>query len=69
MASPFWSWRGISKFTALLTELGVDQIVAKHKQWNGKLEVFNANLAKELFDQQHFYNLAEMRRRVSARAI
>ena len=28
----FWSWRGISRFTALLTELGVDQIVAKHKQ-------------------------------------
>ncbi len=62
----FWSWRGISRFTALLTELGVDQIVAKHKQWNGKLEVFNANLAKELFDQQRFYNLAEMRRRLEA---
>jgi transposase InsO family protein len=62
----FWSWRGISRFTALLTELGVDQIVAKHKQWNGKLEVFNANLQKELFDQQRFYNLAEMRRRLEA---
>lgn len=62
----FWSWRGISRFTALLTELGVDQIVAEHKEWNGKLEVFNANLHKELFDQQRFYDVAEMRRRLRA---
>jgi putative transposase len=64
--SAFWSWRGISRFTALLTELGVDQIVAEHKQWNGKLEVFNGNLHKELFDQQRFYDVAEMRRRLAA---
>jgi transposase-like protein len=38
--SAFWSWRGISRFTALLTELGVDQVAADHKEWNGKLEVF-----------------------------
>ncbi len=62
----FWSWRGISRFTALLTELGVDQIAAEHKEWNGKLEVFNANLHKELFDVQRFYDLAEMRRRLAA---
>ena len=64
--SAFWSWRGISRFTALLTELGVDQIAAEHKEWNGKLEVFNANLHKELFDVQHFYDVAEMRRRLAA---
>ncbi len=58
--SAFWSWRGISRFTALLTELGVDQIAAEHKEWNGKLEVFNANLHKELYD------VAEMRRRLAA---
>lgn len=34
--SAFWSWRGISRFTALLTELGVDQIAAEHKDLNGK---------------------------------
>jgi len=62
----FWSWRGISRFTALLTELGVDQIAAEHKEWNGKLEVFNANLHKELFDVQRFYDVAEMRRRLAA---
>ncbi|TVQ86693.1 MAG: hypothetical protein EA397_19710, partial [Deltaproteobacteria bacterium] len=39
--SAFWSWKGISRFTALLVELGIDQIVAEHKEWNGKVEVFN----------------------------
>lgn len=64
--SAFWSWRGISRFTALLTELGVDQVVAEHKEWNGKVEVFNANLAKELFDVQRFYDIGEMKRRLSS---
>ena len=26
--SAFWSWRGISRFTALLTEMGIDQVIA-----------------------------------------
>lgn len=64
--SAFWSWRGISRFTALLTEMGVDQIAAEHKEWNGKLEVFNANLSKELFDVHRFYDVSEMRRRLAA---
>jgi transposase InsO family protein len=64
--SAFWSWRGISRFTALLTEMGVDQIAAEHKEWNGKLEVFNANLSKELFDVHRFYDVAEMKRRLAA---
>ncbi|GMV20021.1 MAG: hypothetical protein AMXMBFR56_82450 [Polyangiaceae bacterium] len=62
----FWSWRGISRFTALLTELGIDQVVAEHKEHNGKVEVFNANLHKELFDVQRFYDVADMRRRLAA---
>jgi putative transposase len=62
----FWSWRGISRFTALLTEMGIDQVVAEKKEWNGKIEVFNANLHKELFDVQRFYDIAEMRRRLAA---
>lgn len=62
----FWSWRGISRFTALLTELGIDQLVAEHKEWNGKVEVFNANLHKELFDVQRFVDVGEMKRRLVA---
>ena len=59
--SAFWSWKGISRFTALLTELGIDQIVAEHKEWNGKVEVF-----KELFDAHRFFDIGEMRRRLAA---
>ena len=62
--SAFWSWRGISRFNALLTEMGIDTVVAEHKEWNGKVEVFNANLHKELFDAHRFYDVAEMRRRL-----
>jgi len=36
---------------ALLTELGSDQVVAEDKELNGKIEVFNADLHKELFDR------------------
>lgn len=64
--SAFWSWRGISKFTALLTELGIDQVVAEKKEHNGKVENFNGNLHKELFDRHRFYDVAEMRRRLAA---
>lgn len=62
----FWSWKGVSRFTALLTELGTDHLEAEHKEWNGKVEVFNANLHKELFDAHRFYDFAEMRRRLAA---
>jgi transposase InsO family protein len=61
----FWSWKGVSRFTALLTELGIDHLEAEHKEWNGKVEVFNANLHKELFDAHRFYDFAEMRRRLA----
>jgi putative transposase len=64
--SAFWSWRGISRFTELLTEMGIDQVVAEYKEWNGKVEVFNANLHKELFDVHRFYDVAEMQRRLAA---
>lgn len=61
----FWSWRGISRFTRLLTELGVDQIVCEHKEWNGKLEAFNGNLQTELFDVHRFYDVGDMKRRLA----
>jgi putative transposase len=63
--SAFWSWRGISRFTELLTELGIDQMVAEHKEWNGKIEVFNGNLHKEFFDTQRCHDIGEMRRRLT----
>ena len=48
---------------ALLTELGVDQVVAEHKEWNGKID---GNLAKELFNQHRFYDVSEMKRRLAS---
>jgi len=63
--SSFWSWKGISRFTRLLEELDVGQIVAEHKEWNGKVENFNGNIQKELFDAQRFYDVGEMKRRLA----
>ncbi len=64
--SAFWSWKGISRFTRLLEELDVQQIVAQHKQWNGKLENFNGNIQKEFFNTHHFSSVADMKRRLAA---
>ena len=62
----FWAWRGISRFTALLDEMEIDQEIATDKELNGKVEVFNANLHKEFFDVQRYYDVAEMKRRLAA---
>jgi putative transposase len=62
--SAFWSWKGISRFTALLEEMDVEQIPAT-KETNGKVENFNGNLHKELFDVQRFHDVNEMKRRLA----
>ena len=64
--SAFHSWRGVGAFTSLLTELEVDQIVARNPQTNGKLEVLNANIQKELLSQEKFFDLGETQRRFLA---
>ena len=38
--SAFWAWRGVGKFTRLLEEYEVDQLIARVPQVNGKLEAF-----------------------------
>ena len=63
--SAFWSWRGISKFTSLLTEMEIEHEKATLKEHNGKVEVFNGNLHKELFDVHRFWDVTEMKRRLS----
>ena len=64
--SAFHAWRGVGQFTRLLEELEVDQLIARIPQVNGKLEVLNANLQKELFNQETFFDLGEAQRRLSA---
>jgi len=62
--SGFWSWRGVSRFTRLLEEYSVDHLVAKVPQTNGKIEVLNANIQKELFNVERFFDLGETQRRL-----
>ncbi len=62
----FWAWRGVSRFTRLLEELEVDQLIATIPQHNGKLEVLNANAQKELFNQERFFDLGEAAARLRA---
>lgn len=64
--SAFYAWRGIGTFTRLLEELEVDQLIASTPEANGKLEVLNANLQKELFNQETFFDLGEAQRRLLA---
>ena len=61
--SAFWAWKGISRFTRLLEEMDVEQIPAT-KETNGKIEAFNGNLHKELFDKVRFFDVNEMKRRL-----
>lgn len=60
--SAFWAWKGSSRFTRLLEEYGVDQIIASVPQLNGKSEVFNANIQKELFNRVTFADVGDLRR-------
>jgi putative transposase len=64
--SAFYAWKGVGQFTKLLEEYEIDQIIAKTPQVNGKLEVLNANVAKELFNQETFFDLGEAARRLAA---
>lgn len=64
--SAFYAWKGVGKFTKLLEEYEIDQIIAKTPQNNGKCEVLNANVAKELFNQETFFDLGEAARRLTA---
>jgi transposase InsO family protein len=63
--SAFHSWRGVGAFTRLLEDLEVDQIIATTPKSNGKLEALNANIQKELFNQERFFDLGETQRRLS----
>lgn len=64
--SAFWAWRGVAQFTRLLEDYGIDQLIAKNPQTNGKLEVLNGNVQKELFNVERFFDLDETRRRLEA---
>jgi putative transposase len=64
--SAFYAWKGIARFTSLLEELGCDQMIAQRPQLNGKNEVLNANVQKELFATEVFLDLGQLQRRLDA---
>jgi transposase InsO family protein len=64
--SAFYAWKGIARFTTFLEELGCDQMIATRPQLNGKNEVLNANVQKELFSTEVFLDLGQLQRRLDA---
>jgi len=64
--SAFFSWRGVSQFTRFLEDYGIDQIVAKTPNVNGKLENLNQQVEKELLLTQNFSSLEHFSKSLSA---
>jgi len=60
----FHSWKGLSRFEALLEEHGIDHYIAKEAAVNGKVEALNASVQKELIRQVEFVDLSDARQQV-----
>ena len=63
--SAFHSWRGMSRFQALLEEYSVDFVLATVPQVNGKSEALNASFQKECLRQHEFADLTDAARVIS----
>lgn len=64
--SAFYSWRGIGRFTKLLDEYGIDQLIAKNAEVNGKVEALNASVDKELVRRVEFADRDDAIRQIGA---
>lgn len=60
--SAFHSWRGLSRFQALLEEYSVDFILSREPQVNGKVEALNAAFQKECQHCHEFQDLTDAAR-------
>jgi transposase InsO family protein len=60
--SAFHSWRGLSRFEALLEEYEINYFLAKEAAVNGKVEALNANFQKECVEQIEFMDLTDAAR-------
>lgn len=60
--SAFHSWRGLSRFEALLEEYEVNYYLAKNAAVNGKVEALNASFQKECVEQKEFMDLTDAAR-------
>ena len=60
--SAFHSWRGLSRFEALLEEYEVNYYLAREAAVNGKVEALNASFQKECVEQTEFMDLTDAAR-------
>ena len=64
--SAFRSWRGQSQFTTLLEDYGIDQLIAKTPNVNGKSENLHQQLEKEVLIPTRFSSLEHCAEEVSS---
>lgn len=62
--SAFHSWRGLSRFEALLEEYEINYYLAKNAAVNGKVEALNASFQKECVQQTEFMDLTDAARAI-----
>ena len=60
--SAFHSWKGFSRFEALLEEYEINYYLAKEAAVNGKVEALNASFQKECVEQNEFMDLTDAAR-------
>jgi transposase InsO family protein len=58
----FHSWRGLSRFEALLEDYEINYFLAKEAAVNGKVEALNASFQKECIEQVEFMDLTDAAR-------
>jgi transposase InsO family protein len=62
--SAFHSWKGLSRFEALLEEYEINYYLAKKASVNGKVEALNASFQKECVQQTEFMDLTDAARSI-----
>jgi len=60
--SAFHSWRGLSRFEALLEDYEINYYLAKEAAVNGKVEALNASFQKECVTHTEFMDLTDAAR-------
>ena len=60
--SAFHSWKGLSRFEALLEDYEINYFLAREAAVNGKVEALNASFQKECIEQQEFMDLTDAAR-------
>ncbi len=62
--SAFHSWKGLSRFEAMLESYEINYYLAREAAVNGKVEALNASFQKECLRQQEFMDLTDAARAI-----